>query len=680
MKTFLAQWLLVPLLAVGSRAELSEDRGEGGQKKVGLALCGGIFVAAGGNAALMRALQQQRAAGGTALDRVDYISSISGGSIPTMVYSYATNGASTNELLDCADGDGADDSVGRVLPQDRDPALITAAALDRPLGPGSVQYRMTCSVLLHVLPRYALFLIPDLLTLGFRAAKSYLGWGGWDGTRFLTAVWTRVMWRTLLYPFGIDRNRPFGAADAADEQVKGQGIRITPRPGVRAEAIFCVALVGRVATRGGDFTTGYMVAGDYARKKGYWNEFVTPAQTLEILNAVHNLTFPPFVVDSTTVSTRYALPMTELSPLPHGEASEELRNIAHASRLEEWGVQGEYDGTGGALVEKHLSLELVLAMATQFISFTAMLTTHKVEHVKLANEYSQSRTVEIDADGDGEKGKHSFYFADGGFVEGIGVIPLILKGADHIIASAWIHEHPKQNYHKLYEASKGKDLQTWLSHTEAGGLGEIASYFGFLMDDRRLYNHVFDDGVRRLAELRAAFDTLYLAGEPLVVTLADCRVVENPVWGTEDGGIVDLTIIFYTLPGNFSSQVPAEAVPPPVAGMPKVDERGHFTNVEMREFPNFGGYLEGVANINTGYPLWDLFHVGDLSTRQMNMMNYYASWMVDRAWDGLSVDGVEVFGGFRAIFDDVGHVTQAESGDADGSKTTADNDSGHTEL
>merc|ERR1712157_427764 len=116
-------------------------------------------------------------------------------------------------------------------------------------------------------------------------------------------------------------------------------------------------------------------------------------------------------------------------------------------------------------------------------------------------------------------------------------------------------------------------------------------------------------------------------------------------------------------PTRFSDQILIEAVPPPVAGQPKIDDRGHFTNIELKDFPNFGGYEDGVMNVKTGYPLWDIFHVGDLSTRQMNMMNYYASWMVNEAWDGLHVNGVELFGGFKSIFENEKEDEEEEARD-----------------
>merc|ERR1712176_340938 len=126
---------------------------------------------------------------------------------------------------------------------------------------------------------------------------------------------------------------------------------------------------------------------------GYFNRFVTPQEVLEILRGTNNITFPPFVVSSTNVETHYSLPMNDLG------------DIRHSLKHEDWGKSP---------AEGQFSLEFVLALVTQFISFTVLLTAKKVdlpmekqvELVKLANEYSQRRTLSL-----GKK-EESFLFAD----------------------------------------------------------------------------------------------------------------------------------------------------------------------------------------------------------------------------------------------------------------------------
>jgi len=108
-------------------------------------------------------------------------------------------------------------------------------------------------------------------------------------------------------------------------------------------------------------------------------------------------------------------------------------------------------------------------------------------------------------------------------------------------------------------------------------------------------NHIFDDGKFHLQQLRANLDALYAAaGKPLITTLKDIKVIDNPYWGTEAGQLVDLTIIYYTfLPTDFCKSDPG--LPPRPKGEPMFKD-GSFTNKYFKDFPNLAG-LVGAPNL-----------------------------------------------------------------------------------
>ena len=87
--------------------------------------------------------------------------------------------------------------------------------------------------------------------------------------------------------------------------------------------------------------------------------------------------------------------------------------------------------------------------------------------------------------------------------------------------------------------------------------------------------------------MRKNFDDLYLVEKPLVTTLKSAKVLNNPYYGIVGGDTVDLTVLYVTMPKSFAKRVPRESLPPPKRMVETVDDSGSFTNVEMRDFPNF---------------------------------------------------------------------------------------------
>jgi hypothetical protein len=134
------------------------------------------------------------------------------------------------------------------------------------------------------------------------------------------------------------------------------------------------------------------------------------------------------------------------------------------------------------------------------------------------------------------------------------------------------------------------------------------------------------------------YNSLFKAGEPLIATLHDLEVLENPCWGTVAGEKVDLTFIYMNMPKKFSEKFPIASVPPP-DGMEKIDENGQCNNADMRAVPELP---------------WDPPTAGKTYTnQQVNMISYLrGSWMIDHAWDSLKDDDGKVqFEGFKEIFE-----------------------------
>ena len=580
---------------------------------VGLALCGGIFVAAAGGAAVMRAFQQQMIQVQTlvdgeeesqerpAMEGFDYISGLSGGIVPTVLYAYAQN-VDTHELLDAK----------HVI---QDPSQITERSLNRDLHRKSMHRQLTRSVVTHLIPK-ALYTGVEALMNKFRSdSEKKYSWA--------TAMFTMATSSALLQPFGIKTNRFFGTV----EERKATRIKkmIVPRDDVKAEILINFVMAGKAGDLSGvEFTKCFLETRDIAEAHGLIGKFMSPLDVRAVLKETNNVTFVPFTASCTEVGTHYSLLMN-----PSSGALDSLQGF---SKHRDWGVDKD----------NHFSLELALAMGTNFLSITAIDAIPKAKRdfkkVQFFNKmFSQKRRVKVGGE------EMDLLFVDGGLVDGLGVPALVQRKTRHIISSIWPHG-PERKYSELYNATKDKPtLNEWLMSTTKLGLSDVAAYFGFYKGERTLLNHIFDDGEFHLQQLRTNLDALYAAGKPLITTLKDIKVIDNPYWGTEAGQLVDLTIIYYTVPTDFANQISHEAVPPP-EGEPMFKD-GSFTNKHFKDFPNFAG----LANFETKTKTWGLIKQANLSKKQVNMMNYLASWMINESWDGIKVDGIELFGGFRDI-------------------------------
>ena len=239
-----------------------DDENKGGNARsssnnntVGLALCGGIFVAAAGGAAVMRAFQQQMIQVQTSVDdgeeeqsqerpameAFDYISGLSGGIVPTVLYAYAQN-VDTDELLDAK----------HVI---QDPSQITERSLNRDLHRKSMHRQLTRSVVTHLIPK-ALYTGVEALINKFRSdSKKKYSWA--------SAMFTMTTSSALLQPFGIKTNRFFGTV----EERKATRIKkmIVPRDDVKAEILINFVMAGKAGDLSGvEFTKCFLETRDIA--------------------------------------------------------------------------------------------------------------------------------------------------------------------------------------------------------------------------------------------------------------------------------------------------------------------------------------------------------------------------------------------------------------------------------
>ena len=240
-------------------------------------------------------------------------------------------------------------------------------------------------------------------------------------------------------------------------------------------------------------------------------------------------------------------------------------------------------------------------------------------------------------------------FVDGGINDLLGIIPLVADGIKNIIAVFNFNKAPScnltQTYAEIFKVAKatsmnepGFDIQfeEWLRRISPK-FTALFGFFGFELDKLpTIMNHIFHDPCHyRLKELMVKMNSLFKAGEPLIVTLKDLKVIANPFWNIRGGKTVNLTLMYFNLPEKFADRIPIETVPPP-EGRPKIDKDGHFTNEEFKFIPEMD--TSGV----------DQFRC---TQRHINLMAYLGSWMIHHSWNGLkSSEGKLIFDGFEEIF------------------------------
>jgi len=308
----------------------------------------------------------------------------------------------------------------------------------------------------------------------------------------------------------------------------------------------------------------------------------------------------------------------------------------------EWGVENMRFGSK----RNRLSVELVIGMSTNFVATIG--NTFAILVTGLRKTYLSNKSVMTQR------------FADGGTNDLMGIIPLVARGTKNIISIYNFNQNENytnfaDSYADIYKKAPctsrtdpdfDMHFQTWIMYINP----RIAGFFGYVnskpINTAIIMNHIFHDpNLDQLKDLMVKYNSLFEAGEPLIATMKDLEVIDNPFWGISSGAgnkkkTVDLTLIYFNMPRKFSENVPEEVVPPPtVKGtkLEKLDKDGRFTNEELRVIPELPT---------------DGLDVVKFSNEQVNMMGYLGSWMINHSWDGLQgLDGDILFEGFGKIFE-----------------------------
>ncbi|GFH50323.1 hypothetical protein CTEN210_06799 [Chaetoceros tenuissimus] len=218
----------------------------------------------------------------------------------------------------------------------------------------------------------------------------------------------------------------------------------------------------------------------------------------------------------------------------------------------------------------------------------------------------------------GDDFKGTMMMADGGTNDLLGILPVIQEGSCNKIISIFnFNKHPPYcdittPYSTIFDKAPCLDendpklekyFEEWLKMISPF----FACYFGFFENDD-------------------CIEFPLHGWEPLIYTLKDLETIDNPFWGIKAGRKIEITMIYYHMPKNFSSKLPQE--------LNTMTRTGRLDTGDED--------LDCVPELpwsNTGY-----------NENQINMMNALGNWMVLRAWEGLKGhSGEEVFKGFSKI-------------------------------
>ncbi|OEU14099.1 hypothetical protein FRACYDRAFT_242451 [Fragilariopsis cylindrus CCMP1102] len=513
------------------------------QNSVGMSIAGGGVVAGLHGAAIMRGIQQQKVEIDgkmrPAMEAFDYLAGLSGGNIPIVLYAFAQTMDGT-EILD-AEGEVT-------APQD-----ITAKKLCH-TKKGSLFDLMS--------RRLALRVIPVFLAMKILKTKP-------------KSVYNIAVYYTFIKPIGIKRNQFFGPTELSENKDF-----VGVREDVKATPIITFGYVGPK-----EIFPLNLFKIDYEKdpRNPLGLEAGSPFSIEDVeasLSKNDNLTSVLFSATPYEIVSHYDRSMSfdTIAPPNTKMVVEPLDFPVRPTKPSEWGSK-----------KKRFSLEMLLGVSTNMFSVFRDMT-----------ELWQFREVDVTGKGDMRK----LMLADGGTNVPDGIPTLVQKRVRKIVH---INFNLQGNtYAEVYRESENLDVYSWM-----GRMGmfymPFSTYFGISPGgagiNSNLMNKIFDDGVSHMEKLRSNLDSLFLAENPLVTTIENITVLDNPFWGTTAGDKVDLTFILMNLPE------------------------------------------EGI--IARG------FRVGGVTVRQANMMAYLGSWIVDQAWDKplLGDDGEEKFGGFKAILD-----------------------------
>jgi len=594
-----------------SSSKAVPDIGEAPDGEIALALAGGGLRAASACFGALRGLQQKKVIHPEtgkevpAMDLVGYNSAISGGSLPAMLYSYAQ--VPTDELLE----------TDRVT----DPSKITKEDLSRmpttSMGYVLAQKPDSKNILKGT--------IKEVLLNPLNLSKVH-------------SLWSAGLYKMFCEPLNMPRNKYFTSSKAELDKILAENPNLKeddfllPREDVKANMMILASMHGYRLDRG-KYMDNYqkIYSESWAEHKSKLDAGEKYPSMTDIVLSVRDKYgghLPmPYMFTPDVVENKYS-----------GTVNVRRKKVEYPesnSKTFEWGAKSGKYGR-----KSRLSVEFMTALSVNFLGSSYIGAGGTMSRL-----LTGLRTVSL-SNGSGATQR----FADGGTNDLMGVVPLVARGTKHIISVYVFNQNPpicgfNNTYANCYNAAPATSLddpdfdaqfEEWLKWINP----RITAYFGHFniapINQANVMNHIFNDpNLDRLKELMITYNSLFKAGEPLIATLKDLEVIDNPFWSIKGGKTVDLTLMYLNMPKKFSENVPEEAISPP-EGMSKTNENGQFTNESFSNVPELKS--DGA----------DMIHY---SHEEVNMMGYLGSWMVHHSWDGLKGhDGKEKFEGFGKIF------------------------------
>jgi len=596
--------LLAIISGVSSFSAITPSISSSGKdEKIGIAIAGGGTRAISTAHGILRGLQQQQITRGgkdvPALDGVDAMSGVSGGSWTASIYAFAK--APSNTLLD--------------VERTTDPKAITANDLttQKPDTMGNAIPKFTHTRLLFWALIYGIF-----LSFG----KIYRGW-------------TMMCYRSFFKPLGTPKNKFFTSSKEAVAKIvsANKGMKaedfIVPREEVKAVPIANFAML---APQKVDIDFQKVAAKFEAESIGSGHQFLKPENVLKARQNNGGVTYAPFVASPDAVGSPYGLDISNTMTINDSLA---IQFPVPSAEPWAWGPNNE----------ERFSIELAAAMSS---SYPQVIVLNKIKGrskkgplsrirrwigLKIDERFTQKYNVNV-----GGNGRESIMFVDGGLTDTTGVCTLVHRKVPKIFFIMNVSNGDVGNkscymeFHK--ETAQSTNYEIWLKGF-CPSLTSLFGYAGSADEDNEnasilSLNHVYDDGEARLKELMEGMGKLTDAGHPLIYTLKGLNVIDNTYWNTVKGNKVDLTIYFANLPKNFAKEISIETAPPP-PGKDILDANGRFTNEKLKEVPEVS--------------------VMGVSAEEVNMMGYLGSWAVKESWGGLRAqDGSIVFEGFEDFF------------------------------
>ncbi len=562
---------------------------------IGLALHGGSLPAAIAVGGIMRGFQQKKVWVNhkevPAMDLFTYTSGLSGGNFPNLIYAYAKD--TTSDAL--LDANGVSD-----------PSELTNEEVEN-IPQGSMFSRFATSI------------------------TPYIGLALFNVLLFGIQFWEALVYLTFLEPFGIGR----------DDSCNGPR-RDDAKPIPIAET----SMVGPL-----ELWPEYL--SDQINNRYNMNFLDTYDKNLTATGEIFNLQGTWFSTDD----SKYAWELAKMSDFQipvHAYVTPDEFNIPMQKHTMKFDTISDTNAAADPInfepvfaepddlqpeSEGSFTIAKMLAVATNLIPIIAGSLPPDLLPV-----LNSPLTINIPTGVDGNN--REMTLADGGYNDGSGIPALVQKKVRKIICTAF-----NSGDDSVWNTSPPIYVQNVLLDF-FGLTSEVYVYALWRPPTRHIFN-INSNGENQLEKLNRNFQLLYDAGEPMITTLKDLEVIENPFFGIEGGYKVDLTVIgLFGVPKTFAKALPVDVASPP-NGMNKLNEFGFFNHPDFSTVPNLKS-ANGKSKIDIpelGVDIDLPFPDYAQETKATKMSYTLTSWMIHHAWNGLWVDNEMIFEGFEKIFE-----------------------------